>query len=147
VLERGLNWHEVVAKELDDVSGLGREIGTLEVSDTEAGLRVTPHLAGLPPRDHGFHVHVNPNCGPGNESSGQPAAGSAAGGHYDPAKTGKHLGPLGEGHKGDLPALTVNADGRATKGVVAPHLKVSDVKGHSIVIHAGATIIPISRRR
>ena len=27
--------------------------------------------------------------------------------------------------------------GRATKDVVAPHLKVSDVKGHSIMIHAG----------
>ena len=69
--------------------------------------------------------------------NGQPAAGMAAGGHYDPANTGKHLGPLGEGHKGDLPALTVDSDGRATKDVVAPHLKVSDVKGHSIMIHAG----------
>src|SRR5262249_24970487 len=75
--------------------------------------------------------------GPGNGPNGQPAAGMAAGGHYDPANTGKALGPLGEGHKGDLPALTVDADGRATKDVVAPHLKVSDVKGHSIMIHVG----------
>jgi Cu-Zn family superoxide dismutase len=56
----------------------------------------------------------------------------AAAGHYDPANTGKHLGPHGEGHKGDLPVLTVDADGRATTDVVAP-----DVKGHSIMIHAG----------
>src|SRR5262249_25494807 len=46
-------------------------------------------------------------------------------------------GPLGEGHKGDLPTLTVDADGRVTRDVVAPHLKVSDVKGHSIMIHVG----------
>jgi Cu/Zn superoxide dismutase len=59
-----------------------------------------------PAGDHGFHVHVNPNCGPGNGPNGQPAAGMAAGDHYDPANTGKHRGPLGEGHKGDLPVLT-----------------------------------------
>ena len=129
--------NETVTMNAIDAGGIGKEIGTLELSDTEAGLRVTPRLAGLPPGDHGFHVHVDPNCGPGNAPNGQPAAGIAAGGHYDPANTGKHLGPLGEGHKGDLPALTVDADGRATKDVAAPHLKVSDVNGHSIMIHVG----------
>ncbi len=64
-----------------------------------------PDLADLPPGDHGFHVHVNPDCGPGAGPDGLPAAGLAAGGHYDPANSGKHLGPRGEGHKGDLPAL------------------------------------------
>ena len=129
--------NEIVTMNAVDVGGIGKEIGTLELSDTEGGLRVTPRLAGLPPGDHGFHVHINPNCGPGNGPNGQPAAGMAAGGHYDPANTGKHLGPLGEGHKGDLPALTVDVDGRATKDVIAPHLKASDVKGHSIMIHVG----------
>jgi len=129
--------NETVTMNAIDAVGIGKEIGTLELSDTEAGLRITPHLAGLSPGDHGFHVHATPNCGPGNGPNGQPAAGMAAAGHYDPANTGKHLGPQGEGHKGDLPVLTVDADGRATKDVVAPHLKVSDVKGHSIMIHAG----------
>jgi Cu/Zn superoxide dismutase len=66
-----------------------------------AGLQITPRLAGLPAGDRGFHVHVNPICGPGNGPNGQPAAGMAD--HYDPANTGKHRGPLGKGHKGDLP--------------------------------------------
>jgi superoxide dismutase, Cu-Zn family len=73
--------------------------------------------------------------GPG--PNGQPAAGMAAGGHYDPANTGKHLGPHGEGHKGDMPVLTVDASGKATQAVVAPRLTVADVKGRSIMIHAG----------
>jgi Cu/Zn superoxide dismutase len=42
----------------------------------------------------------------------------AAGGHYDPANTGKHLGPHGEGHKDDLPALSVDASGKTTKAVM-----------------------------
>jgi Cu-Zn family superoxide dismutase len=120
-----------------DANGVGKKIGTLRLSDTKEGLRVMPRLADLPPGDHGFHVHVNPDCGPGNGPNGQPAAGMAAGGHYDPANTGKHLGPYGEGHKGDMPVLTVDAGGKATKAVMVPHLTVADVKGRSIMIHAG----------
>jgi len=33
--------------------------------------------------------------------------------------------------------LTVDAHGRATKPIVAPHLTIADVKGHSFMIHAG----------
>jgi superoxide dismutase, Cu-Zn family len=129
--------NETVSMNAIDANGVGKEIGTLRLSDTKEGLEITPGLARLPPGDHGFHVHVNPNCGPGNGPNGQPAAGMAAGDHYDPANTGKHRGPLGEGHKGDLPVLTVDESGKATKDVVAPHLTVADVKGHSIMIHVG----------
>jgi Cu-Zn family superoxide dismutase len=128
---------KTVSVNVIDTNGVGKEIGTLRLSDTEAGLQIAPHLAGLPPGDHGLHLHVNPNCGPGTGPDGQPAAGLAAGGHYDPSATAKHLGPHGDGHKGDLPVLTVDASGNATKAVVAPRLKVSDVEGHSIIIHAG----------
>jgi Cu-Zn family superoxide dismutase len=64
--------------------------------------------------------------------------GLGAGGHFDPVKTGKHLGPASaEGHKGDMPVLTVSADGTAKTAVVVPHLTVADAQGHAIVIHAG----------
>jgi len=128
---------EVVTMNAIDANGVGKEIGTLRLSDTKSGLEITPQLTNLPVGDHGFHVHVNPNCGPGPGPNGQPAAGLAAGGHYDPANTGKHLGPLGQGHKGDMPALTVDASGKSSKAVIAPHLNVADVKGRSIMIHAG----------
>ena len=128
---------ETITMNAIDANGVGKEIGTLVLSDTQTGLQIMPQLVGLPPGDHGFHVHVNPNCGPGPGPNGQPAAGMAAGGHYDPANTGKHLGPNGEGHKGDMPVLTVDASGEATKAVVVPQLTVADVKGRSIVIHAG----------
>jgi Cu/Zn superoxide dismutase len=45
--------NETVTMNAIDAGGIGKEIGTLELSDTEAGLRVTPRLAGLPPGDHG----------------------------------------------------------------------------------------------
>jgi Cu-Zn family superoxide dismutase len=120
-----------------DANGVGASVGTLTLEDTGGGLKITPKLTGLPPGAHGFHVHANGDCGAG-EQNGQKTAGLAAGGHFDPAKTGKHLGPISaDGHKGDMPVLTVNADGNSTASVVAPHLSVADAKGHAIIIHAG----------
>jgi Cu-Zn family superoxide dismutase len=120
-----------------DARGVGPEIGTLTLSDSRGGLRVVPNLRGLPPGPHGFHVHENPNCGPGPKD-GKMQAGLAAGGHYDPNTTGKHVGPFGSGgHAGDLPILNVAADGTATEAVNALRLSVSSVRGRSIVVHEG----------
>ena len=63
--------------------------------------------------------------------------GLAAGGHYDPSGTGRHDGPYGDGHNGDLPPLYVGADGRSTIPVLAPRLKVADIRYRSLMIHAG----------
>jgi Cu-Zn family superoxide dismutase len=63
--------------------------------------------------------------------------GLAAGGHYDPAGAGRHAGPYENGHLGDLPALYVDANGKANNPVLAPRLKLSDLKGRSLMIHAG----------
>ena len=71
-------------------------------------------------------------------NEGKQAAGFAAGGHYDPAHTKKHLGPLiGAGHRGDLPVLVVDNQGNATQPVTAPHLTVAQIRGRSVMIHAG----------
>ena len=126
----------VVQMHLIDSAGIGRAIGTIEASSSQYGTILTPNLSGLSPGLHGFHVHQTPNCGPG-EKEGKQVPGLAAGGHYDPAGTGRHEGPYGNGHLGDLPALYVDANGQASHPVLAPRLKVSDLKGRSLIIHAG----------
>lgn len=120
-------------------SGVGAVIGTITAKDTPQGLMLTPNLKGLaPPGPHGFHVHEKPDCGAAANPQGQMAAGMAAGGHYDPQKTGKHHGPHDKtGHLGDLPPLVVNDDGSATLPVIAPRLKVSNLSGRAVMIHAG----------
>jgi superoxide dismutase, Cu-Zn family len=115
---------------------VGARLGTLTFTDTAAGLLITPKLSGLPPGSHGFHIHEKGDCGPGR-NQGKPVAGFAAGGHYDPGHTKKHLGPFRTaGHRGDLPVLVVDSRGDATDAVTAPHLTVEQIRGRSIMIHA-----------
>lgn len=115
-------------------TGIGADIGTIVAEDTPSGLRLKLQLANLPPGPHGFHVHQNPSCQPG-EKAGKMVAGLAAGGHYDPHKTGAHKGPNKKGHLGDLPALVVDMQGEARHELLAPHLKVAEIIGRSLMIH------------
>ena len=123
---------------MNDVNakGVGDIIGMVVFQDSAKGLRIMPNLAGLSEGQHGFHVHQNPACGP-KEKGGKMVPGLAAGGHFDAKKAGKHEGPSGQGHLGDLPVLHVDAKGQATRANWAPHLKTSDLAGRAIVIHAG----------
>lgn len=117
-------------------AGDGATIGTVVASETEHGVVLTPALSGLTPGIHGFHLHQNPSCAAA-EKDGKTVPGLAAGGHYDPADTKRHDTPWGNGHLGDLPALTVDAEGKATLPVLAPRLKLADMAARSLMIHAG----------
>lgn len=110
-------------------SGTGTPVGTVDIKQTPQGVLFIPHLHGLVPGVHGFHIHEKPSCDD---------MAMSAGGHYDPEQTGKHLGPYNDqGHKGDLPVLNVDKDGNATLPVLAPRLKLSDVTNRALMIHEG----------
>ncbi|MEC6882090.1 superoxide dismutase family protein [Photobacterium piscicola] len=115
----------------------GAMAGTISVEQTKYGVVFTPHLEGLPTGLHGFHVHTNPSCDT-TEKMGKTVLGGGAGGHYDPMKTDKHgFSWTDDNHLGDLPPLYVNHKGDAVQPVLAPRLKLSDLKGRSLMIHAG----------
>ncbi|EJF94147.1 hypothetical protein ME9_01068 [Bartonella taylorii 8TBB] len=111
-----------------------KPIGTIEIEENIHGLIFVPNLSTLPEGLHGFHVHINPSC-----DTKDGVIGGAAGGHYDPEHTNKHLGPYNvNGHFGDLPALYVDDKGHSTMSVLAPRIKkLSEIKGHSLMIHLG----------
>ena len=102
-------------------------IGTVVFTESPYGLLITPNLSNLPAGLHGFHLHQHPNCGD---------HGNDAGGHFDPQNINSHQGPYGKGHLGDLPVLYVSTDGKASTPTLAPRLKLSDLKGLTVMIHA-----------
>lgn len=109
--------------------GKAKSIGTVSFTDSKwGGLLIEPNLTSLTPGAHGFHVHEHPDCSD---------KAMAAGGHMDPDKTGKHLGPYNDGHLGDLPVLLVNEDGSATLTLYAPRLSEKQIKDHALMIHQG----------
>lgn len=125
-----------ISIDLIDAKGIGKNIGSVRAEDTQYGLLLTPNLTDLSAGIHGFHLHEKPNCSPAIKD-GTSVAGLGAGGHADPQGTGKHEGPYQSGHLGDLPPLVVSQDGTATLPVLAPRLKVADLSGRSLTVHAG----------
>lgn len=116
--------------------GAGAAAGYVVVTESRYGVEFTPQLTGLPAGVHGFHVHENPSCD-AKEKDGKMTPALAAGGHYDPSGSKRHGTPWGDGHLGDLPAVYVGADGTASNPVLAPRLKLSDLKGRALMVHAG----------
>ena len=104
------------------------DLGIVTIKKSKCGILLSPQLHNLPPGIHGFHIHDKAACSDN---------GLAAGGHLDPDKTNAHLGPYKNGHLGDLPVLIVSSDGTANLPVLAPRLTMEDVKGRSLMIHAG----------
>jgi Cu-Zn family superoxide dismutase len=118
-------------------AGIGQEIGTIQLADSAEGLVIQTDLSDLPPGPRGFHLHSQGSCDPAPNDQGQMTAALGAGGHYDPDNTGRHAGPGGDGHKGDLPVLEVAADGTAQVTLSAPRLTVAEARGRALMIHAG----------
>lgn len=115
--------------------GVGAAIGTIRAVDTGQGLRLTPLLKGLSPGPHGMEVHEKGDCGAG-EAAGKRVPGLAAGGRFDPDKSGGPGERAGADQPGDIPALVVDQDGIARHPVTAPRLKLAQIKGRSIIIRA-----------
>lgn len=119
-----------------DATGAEKPAGTIKIKETGEGLELQTKLKGLTPGEHGFHLHENGSCAPGDKD-GKPAAGMAAGAHFDPDATKAHKGPAGGGHKGDLPKLEVDAKGNVNAKLKVAGLKMDDVSGKAIMIHEG----------
>jgi Cu-Zn family superoxide dismutase len=118
-------------------TGLGKQVGSVEFENTPYGVLIEVYLYDLPPGIHGLHVHTGASCSPGPNAKGEIIPAGAAGEHLDPAKTGHHYGPYRRGHLGDLPRLTVYDDGTSDDILLAPRIRVSDLLGRALMLHAG----------
>lgn len=126
---------QTIAVNAVSAQGIDAKIGTISFQDSPQGLVITPKLSELPSGFHGFHIHEKGSCAPA-EKDGKLGAALAAGGHFNPHQAAGH-GTPNEGHLGDLPVLNVDSTGEAKTAVVAPRLKLADIQGLAIMVHAG----------
>ena len=116
----------------------GIQIGAVQLSQDDKGVvQVRVNASNLKAGEHGIHIHATGKC----EAPGF----TTAGGHFNPAGK-KHglLSPNGP-HAGDLPGLTVAANGTTTYvantkdvSLTTGASNIFDADGAALVIHAAA---------
>jgi len=114
----------------------GKEVGSVNLTQTQQGVLINVSVKGLPPGEHAFHVHAVGKCEPPFTS---------AGGHFNPANH-KHgmMSPEGQ-HAGDMPNLHIPQSGELTVEVLNTNItlekgkpnSVYDADGSAVIIHAG----------
>lgn len=109
----------------------GSQLGFATFRATSKGVLVAVDVAGLPPNSsHGLHVHELGDLRDGFASLGA---------HYDPGQRKTHGGAHGLArHAGDFGSLQTDGAGAASLRALYPELRLGDLLGRSVVLHAGA---------
>ncbi|WP_086608301.1 superoxide dismutase family protein [Erythrobacter donghaensis] len=119
----------------------GTDAGTVIFTPAANGVIVTASLKNLTEGMHGFHIHETGACTPDF---------TAAGSHFNPQ--GKEHGFDTEGgyHTGDLPNISIGADGTGEASFTVPGVTLAgkttdqnpyllgDADGSAVMIHAEA---------
>jgi superoxide dismutase, Cu-Zn family len=118
------------------VNQAGQSVGSVSAWQTAGGAGLRIQASGLPHGIHAIHVHAVGRCdGPKFESAGP---------HWNPAGRKHGLSNPAGPHGGDLPNVTVAANGVLSTIVTVPGASLAagngtlaDADGAALVIHAG----------
>lgn len=119
------------------VNSAGQTVGTVSAWETPGGVGLRLQAAGLPHGVHGIHVHSVGRCdGPTFETAGP---------HWNPTDRKHGLSNPAGPHGGDLPNVTVAANGTLSATLTVPGTNLSggpgsllDGDGAALVLHASA---------
>ena len=112
----------------------GSSVGTVNLTEEGAHLRVTVEASGLTPGFHGFHFHKVGKCEPNSTApdGGEPGNFLSAGGHLQVG------GATGHPASGDMTSLQVRQDGTAYLVTTTDKLTLNDLHDRAVMVHAGA---------
>lgn len=124
------------AARADMVDGSGLGIGAVIVTGRDGGVALAGALIGLPPGEHGFHIHQIGSC--------EPPIFESAAKHVAPDGNPHGFDAAGGPHAGDLRNLVVAEDSTATVDQTnervtlrGGNVELLDGDGSALVIHAG----------
>ncbi|TYR78719.1 superoxide dismutase family protein [Priestia megaterium] len=124
---------EVINKEVEVYNRDGDSLGTVKLKEQSDGVEITYKLEGLPPGEHGVHIHEKGIC--------KAPSFKTAGNHLNPDQK-KHglLNPEGA-HAGDLKNIIAKDDGTFDGKDVVPEVTMKEGKGSLIKRMEGSSII------
>ncbi len=121
------------ARQFALVGATGQSLGTVSAWETAGAVGLRVQATGLPHGLHGIHVHAVGRCDAPQFTS--------AGAHWNPMARKHGLNALQGPHAGDLPNISVSANGVANEAVVLSGASLSglaDADGSALVVHATA---------
>ena len=117
---------------LTDAGGV--VVGTATFRQAGTGIHMMVDAKGLPPGLHGIHIHTVGRC--------EAPDFTTAGGHWNPTNMKHGKDAPGGPHMGDIPNLTIAADGTGKLAATFPGTLTGgatpllDTDGAAVVIHA-----------
>jgi Cu-Zn family superoxide dismutase len=113
----------------------GKDVGSVTLTQSSAGVLLTLSIKGLPVGEHAFHIHSVGKCEPPFTS---------AGGHFNPGHSQHGMLSMEGQHAGDMPNLHIPSTGDLTVEVLNTAVtmekgkanSIFDADGSAIVIHA-----------
>ena len=117
------------------INSQGKQVGTVRIEHMASATLILLNLHDMPPGVHGIHIHAVGKCDPPSFDSSGP--------HFNPAKAQHGFkNPKGP-HAGDLPNITIPANGKLETQVVVTAVMqwdgdggILDGDGSSLIIHA-----------
>jgi len=113
--------------------GVRDTLGSITAYEDGEGTSFKLVVTRFTPGFKGFHLLSHGDCDP-VVRGGRLELGGGAAGLYDPGNTDRHEGPFGNGYLGALPKAEANAQGWIFMTLVAPRVRLADLRGRALVL-------------